>query len=306
MLGYLCNLLNDMGPVSRFIPASPAYPRHPDQVNWKAIDARHGRVLLRSVRGRPRISVWDPVTGERWELPPLSDAWYEDDEDYWNAAVLCAATGCGHLDCRGKPFLVVCAGSCGTEMISLCIYSSETGSWSEPIFAAPRPEYGVTDQAPPALVGNTLYFMVRMGTGILRYDLVTREATMDENLAVKSLNYSSVPMALEDGGMALGVENYSKLFLWSMETSPKGDISWKKIRMIELNELLPVTVRDRPVDVNCFAFVPPFGILVYTPPRLFSIDLMSDKVEVVCEGRYMSGIVPYRSFYIPGITLHGF
>ncbi|KAF8731962.1 hypothetical protein HU200_015912 [Digitaria exilis] len=90
MLGYFCNLYpdagnpnrnKDAGPVSRFFPASAAYPRHPDQANWSALDARHGRVLLRSVRGHPRISVWDPVTGERWELPPLSDAWYEDDED---------------------------------------------------------------------------------------------------------------------------------------------------------------------------------------------------------------------------------
>ncbi|KAF8772444.1 hypothetical protein HU200_005771 [Digitaria exilis] len=119
MLGYFCNLYpdagnpnrnKDAGPVSRFFPASAAYPRHPDQANWSALDARHGRVLLRSVRGNPRISVWDPFTGERWELPPLSDTWYEDDEDHWNAAVLCAATGgggCDHLDCRGKPFLVV-------------------------------------------------------------------------------------------------------------------------------------------------------------------------------------------------------
>nr|CAB3452280.1 unnamed protein product [Digitaria exilis] len=206
MLGYFCNLYpgKETGPVSRFFPASPACPPLPDQINRSALDARHGRVLLRKdmIRGCARLSVWDPVTGERWQLPPLSlDAWNDDDDDddddEWSAAVLCAAssTGCGHLDCRGKPFLVVCAGSpAGAEQIFLCVYS-------EPAVAAPRPDYGVSDQVPPAL----------------------------------------------DGGMALGVENYSKLFLWSMETgSPKRDISWKKIRMIELNELLPVTVRDAP------------------------------------------------------------
>jgi len=38
---------------------------------------------------------------------------------------------------------------------------------------------------------------------------------------------------------------------------------------------------------------------------LFIIDLKSDKVEMVCEGKIMHGVVPYTSFYIPGTILLG-
>ena len=53
--------------------------------------------------------VWDPITGERWELPLLS---WSFNPYSWNAAVLCAsAVACDHLDCHRRPFLVVLVGT---------------------------------------------------------------------------------------------------------------------------------------------------------------------------------------------------
>ncbi|KAF8731961.1 hypothetical protein HU200_015911 [Digitaria exilis] len=118
-----------------------------------------------------------------------------------------------------------------------------------------------------------------MDDTILRYDLITQEASMVDNKAAKLIiGLSSAPMTIQDGGMAVGVSN-SKMFLLSMVTnSPKGDISWKKIREIDLNNLSPV--KDRLVNPDFFAFVPALGILVATLQELFCIDLKSDEVEV--------------------------
>lgn len=79
---------------------------------------------------------------------------------------------------------------------------------------------------------------------------------------------------------------------------------WAQIRVIELKKLLPADAL--PVYANCFAFARGVGILVDRNDRLFIIDLKSDKVQMVCEGRIMHGVVPCMSFYIPGTTLLGF
>ena len=60
-----------------------------------------------------------------------------------------------------------------------------------------------------------------------------------------------------------------------------------------------------PSTLIVFAFVRGVGIVVGTKNGLFIIDLKSDKVEMVCEGKIMHGVVPYTSFYIPGTTLLG-
>ena len=306
MLGFLCNLPGKGGYASRFVPASPACPPHADLERWRrhALDSRHDRVLLHAAGPSPHLNVWDPVTGERWELPPPLGVWNWWPGD-WNAAVLCAASGgaCDHLHCRGAPFLVVFVGDDAWQ-ISLFTYSPEAGSWSEPIFAAPASEYGVYS-APTALVGNSLYFNIGMGFSMLRYDLITRETSFIDHIPVKSIIHDRTePMTMEDDGILVAVfNNYERLLLWSMEENPNGDAVWPQIRVIELKKLLPADAF--PVYPNCFAFVRGVGIVVGTKNGLFVIDLKSDKVEMVCEGKIFQGVVPYMSFYIPGTTFLG-
>ena len=304
MLGFLCNLPGKGGYASRFVPASPACPPHADLGRWRwhTLEARHGRVLLCAADGSPHLNVWDPVTGEQWELPPppLPAVWNYWMPGRWNAAVLCAASGgaCDHLHCRGAPFLVVFVGD-DAGQISLFTYSPEAGSWSEPIFAAPASEYGVYS-APTALVGNSLYFMIFRGDSMLRYDLITRKTSVIDHTPAK-YHDPTEPIMMGDGGVLLvAVENYNRLFLWSMEENPNGDIVWAQIRVIELKKLLPADVIN-----HCgFGFIHGVGILVGTNNGLLIIDLKSDKVKMVCEGN-IYGAVPYMSFYIPGATLLG-
>ncbi|GJN10450.1 hypothetical protein PR202_ga28544 [Eleusine coracana subsp. coracana] len=163
MVGLLCNLEDADGKyVSRFVPTPPpSGPPRADLRGWRALDARHGRVLLRDLVWGSYLDVWDPFTGERRQLtatPPIQDRWS------WNAAVLCAQyDACDHLVCRGGPFLVVVLGANDAHSMSVCFYSSDTARWSTPRRLARLPEHGV-DVVPPVLIGNALYFGIDLGS----------------------------------------------------------------------------------------------------------------------------------------------
>ncbi|TVU08765.1 hypothetical protein EJB05_42177, partial [Eragrostis curvula] len=90
--------------------------------NLTAIDARHGRILLRRNYPRRGFVVQDPITGERRKLPMPIHSFSRS-----NAAVLCSATltagsSCDHLNCRRCPFFVVFLG-CSRWEIFAYIYS---------------------------------------------------------------------------------------------------------------------------------------------------------------------------------------
>ncbi|KAL6622695.1 hypothetical protein ACP70R_032574 [Stipagrostis hirtigluma subsp. patula] len=217
MLGFLCNLRDDDGS-SRFVPTAPFCRPQANLLDRRALDARHGRVLL---SGRPRydLVVWDPVADGWWELPapslhrPFSR----------NAAVLCAAHGtCDHLDCHHGPFLVVFVHSDGSQM-SVYIYSSEASAWSEPIYGPQSPVYGV-DLVPTALAGNALYFVIDASYSILEYDLATRKMSVI-HLPKTSVDFA-VLTTMEDGGLGFARLVESKLYLWSMEGDFDGDAEW--------------------------------------------------------------------------------
>ncbi|KAK3126246.1 hypothetical protein QOZ80_7AG0553750 [Eleusine coracana subsp. coracana] len=112
VLGLLCNSM-DKGhfeeDVVRFVPAASFPPTQRVRLNYRAIDARHGRVLLRCMLWdcddllNGEFVVRDPITHKERVLPSLPRY-----PDRWSAAVLCAATAsgtCDHLDCSGGPFL---------------------------------------------------------------------------------------------------------------------------------------------------------------------------------------------------------
>ncbi|CAD6221568.1 unnamed protein product [Miscanthus lutarioriparius] len=100
MLGMFCN--RELIRVSHFLPTTAFRPHHAERVPI-ALDARHGRVLLRGEDWA--LVVWDPITDEEWKVPfpPKCTG-----VPYWTAAVLCSADGtggCDHLDCHRRPFI---------------------------------------------------------------------------------------------------------------------------------------------------------------------------------------------------------
>ncbi|KAM3293654.1 hypothetical protein ACQJBY_036916 [Aegilops geniculata] len=196
LLGLLHRLQVLQGrPPARFASTTsmPDFP-HPGSDGRRArpLDCRHGRVLVyMRMDGNMDYLVWDPVTGDRHGVPAPDIDWLIE-----SAVVLCAADGCDHLDCQGGgPFRVVFAATHEHEdTIFASVYSSETGVWSVPVCLdkiseayvqhmaeglAYRPYY--TPYLQPrrgALVGDALYFTVRLGNAIIKYDLGKNRLSM--------------------------------------------------------------------------------------------------------------------------------
>ncbi|CAL5077295.1 unnamed protein product [Urochloa decumbens] len=88
-----------------FVPTAAFRPTPPqtEQRGWRALDSRHGRVLLRRPRGERfemgGLVVWDPNTEEKRELPSTP----RHTSSNSNAAVLCSAGACNHLIATGDP-----------------------------------------------------------------------------------------------------------------------------------------------------------------------------------------------------------
>jgi hypothetical protein len=106
--------------------------------------------------------VWDPITNGRWGVPvPGIDC------STSTGAVLCAKQHCDHLGCHGLPFLVATVVS-SSRTTSACVYSSESGLWSDIITLNRQDE--INDYGRSFLVGNTLYFPFT-SYSVLRYNL---------------------------------------------------------------------------------------------------------------------------------------
>ncbi|TVU41302.1 hypothetical protein EJB05_14807, partial [Eragrostis curvula] len=218
--------------IARFVPVvrSSLTPR--ERRGWRAIDSRHGRVLLQrrpsSFLSLTAFSVWDPLRDQLRELPPLPRSGLSSS---WNAMVVRATAGydCDHLDC---PFLVVFLGSdhCAGKFFAY-LYSSITDAWSEPTTYAPFYWYLWALGRVPHL-SNALYFLVTNPILILRYDLVTRQLTVIDPPRVQHGFISLSTM--EDGALGCVAAGF-RLYLWLRE----GEMGWVKTRVIKVNTLVP-------------------------------------------------------------------
>ncbi|CAL5006679.1 unnamed protein product [Urochloa decumbens] len=131
-----------------------------DNKQWKIFGCRHGRVLLYN-REQKEIVVWDPPTGDhrRVAVPPEFD---NEERTIWNGAVLCAAAADPshvHGSFSSCLFKVAVVGvTSDNTQVFACIYSSETGKWSD-LVATAVPFVVYCFSHPGTLVGNTLYWM---------------------------------------------------------------------------------------------------------------------------------------------------
>ncbi|WVZ61626.1 hypothetical protein U9M48_011474 [Paspalum notatum var. saurae] len=286
--------------VARFVP-TPFRPRRTEHRDRRAVDARHGRVLLtdKDTPGQNTLEVWDPITDGLWQLPAVA----LPQPINWNAAVVCAAHGaCGHQDCRREPFLVVLLDS-ATANIRARVFSSDSAVWSKPTYGPPSPEYGFAI-TPAALAGNALYFVV--DAGILEYNLATQITTMIH--VPPKTSYDAVVLTTTgDGQLGFARVEDTKLCLWLVETHPEGGAVLSLVRSIELETVLPVIV---PLIHDCslsFAHGDGVGVIYFgTSAAWFSIDLKSNQVrEQERRDGQLSILIPYMSFYTPDLHRYG-
>ncbi|KAK1612339.1 hypothetical protein QYE76_036012 [Lolium multiflorum] len=208
LLGLLHKLVVMQGPPPDRFASTTSIPEFPhpgsDGRRTRPLDCRHGRVLVHMLEhdaGQGYL-VWDPVTGDRHDLP-------EPDVDWliYSAAVLCAADGCDHLDCHGGPFRVVFAATHDREdIIVASVYSSETGAWSAPVsldyIPYLQPRRGT-------LVGDAVYFTVRHDNAIVKYDLGKDRLSMIESPQPKEWDIAL--MAMENASLGFACIQGSSL-----------------------------------------------------------------------------------------------
>ncbi|CAL5034475.1 unnamed protein product [Urochloa decumbens] len=324
-LGFVCNLATVHGgaAVAHFVATSPSSfrpPRAAVHPQMRALDARHGRVLLlhdpplkqvTSSVSAIRLVVWDPIADEHRELPAPPMAMHPS---CWNAAVVCAAAGCDHLDCpRHGPFKVVVVGvrPDRTHMYS-CVYSSEPGgAWSRkqtaPSTLGPHCCFKLK---PSALVVNALHFVFRsqMRTSrILRYDLATKEMSAIELPC--SAYYLPRGCLVPTGDGRLGFVEVGlddKLYLWSSRVDGLSRIAeWRQSsRAINVKALLPAKTKIYGGLRGEVGFAGGIGIiLVMTAVENFLIDLKSKQARKLAEDVCFDDVFPFTRFCIPEKSL---
>ncbi|TVU40561.1 hypothetical protein EJB05_14028, partial [Eragrostis curvula] len=268
---------------SAFAPTASSFPplaaRHGGGL--RVVDARHGRVLLRSNQtyfpSEGALVVWDPITDQHTKLPLLPQRFLMS----WTASVLCAASldgTCDHVDCNHGDFLVFFVAS-GHEELAY-VYSSETGAWSQPIATHLQWPY-LPHRAhwwPSVLAGDALYFLFQW-----------------ENIVL---------MATEDGRLGFAKVVDSKLYLWTRtdDDDPSGYQGWKQSRAIQLKKLLPVGADSKTIDVDVVAIADGAAIVFLgTRHDIFAFDPKSDKVTMAWKDTSPSDVYPYVSFYTPAM-----
>ncbi|OQU92620.1 hypothetical protein SORBI_3001G377100 [Sorghum bicolor] len=269
MLGVFCTRHS----VSSFVPTSSVPLPHAMRSNWRAIDSRHGRVLLRSlpwghdflVLSAGNLLVWDPITDEQCPLPKLPDQLFSRVPCTWTAAVLCAAADgvCDHIDCHsGGSFLVVFMCTAAREAFT-CVYSSETGAWSEPTSAK------------------------------------LRHAEETSLIRLPRTNYRQIALVkMVDGRLGFSGVHESKLYLWSREAGSEKYAGWAQSQVIDLETLLrPLGTLMDSLDVICF--VDGVAAIFSGTDEVFAIDLKSGRITKIGELMGINNIVPYMSFYTP-------
>ncbi|KAM0889589.1 hypothetical protein ACQ4PT_027553 [Festuca glaucescens] len=321
LLGFLHRRMVMQGdPPARFASTTsvPEFP-HPgsDGRRTRPLDCRHGRVLVHMLqhgKGRPGYLVWDPVTGDRHSLPP------EPKKMDWlicSAAVLCAADGCDHLHCHGGPFRVVFVATHQRKNVILAtVYSSETGAWSVPVCLDDTCESYARHMRDPdapfspnytpylqprrgTLVGDALYFTVRWRNAIVKYDLGKNRLSMIDP-PWPPPNVCSIALMAMENDTSLGFARIlgSSLCTWSRKEEV---VEWVQYRVIELEKTIPVANReDKPYVVG---FAEGVGVIfVSSGVGLFTVKLNSGQVKKVDKSRKYFSVLPYMSFYTPGMT----
>ncbi|CAL4939311.1 unnamed protein product [Urochloa decumbens] len=311
MLGFFCT--NYWSSSSRFVPTSSFPLPHAIRRDWRAVDARHGRVLLNTAASWDEfwfgcsgdtLVVWNPITGGQHRLSKLPAHMYPRPYPYccsWTAAVLCAAAegSCDHLDCHRGPFLVVFVCASLREVFA-SVYSSETGSWSGPAPAQLRRGH-VDVAAPNVLVGNAIHFVSSNNSGrsnrILKHVLGTQEISLIR-LPRKPYRHIAL-MTTADGGLGFAGVHESKLYLWSRVPDNKGYAGWEQRQAIVLE-----TIGTPPASLNIIYCL--YGIAAILradqqDQECYIVNLKSCQIRKIPEDRATCLIVPYMSFYTPAL-----
>ncbi|CAL5091718.1 unnamed protein product [Urochloa decumbens] len=302
LLGFLHNSHRGRHNLPRFVPttALPCPKPEFDYLDWWAMDCRHGRVLLHEYY-KNSLLVWDPIIGRRRRL---RDPRFPHSPFDYSAVVLCAIDGCNHLDCHDGPFHIVFVDV--NEFIGLTrawVYSSEAATWSKPTSVQLCKGNDDSHLGRGVLIGDQIYFMLQSNVRILKYDLGNHCLSVinSQDLGLYS-DSGIVLMPIADGSLGIISVKDSSLCLWSRIVNLNGVAEWVRFRAIELQELIPIDILGNGPEVVGFA--EGAGIVfVRTDFAAFTIELKSGRARKVGKSEDFFDVLPFMSFYTPGMVV---
>jgi hypothetical protein len=151
------------------------------------------------------------------------------------------------------------------------------------------------------LIGDEIYFALREAATIVKYDWANNLLYVIKPQP-PAMHGGFALMVMEDHSLGLaGIED-SPLHLWSRRVSLEGIEEWVQSRVIDLEKKMPMAY---PSDfASVVGFAEGVGIIfVSTGVGLFMMELKSGRVRKVSEPGDFSSVLPYMSFYTPGIVL---
>ncbi|CAL5055718.1 unnamed protein product [Urochloa decumbens] len=275
----------------------------------RPLDCRHGRVLVQvwhERRRRLEYLVWDPITGDRHDLPTPDFDWV-----IYIAAVFCASDGCDHLDCHGGPFrvaFVAMATDLRKDIVKASAYSSETGAWSAPVSLGDYAQhmrnalYEKLCYQPFAqgrrgpVIRDQVYFALRGGNEIIKYNLHGNCLSVINPPPHNA--YEIALMVMEDSSLGFAHIEYCSLYLWSTKVDSQGVAEWVQRRVIKVETLEPTVYPSQgPFVVGSAEGL---GVIFISAcAGLFTLDLKSEQMRKVDEPGDYFNVLPYMSFYTP-------
>ncbi|XP_044352838.1 uncharacterized protein [Triticum aestivum] len=272
------------------------------------LDCRHGRVLLTNEPPQDHVIVCDPIIGEqrRVQVPPEFKLCYDV-----NWAVLCSASNHDHVhgSCHSSPFKLVLISPLGEDnRLAACVYSSETGIWSNIISTAVPYEIhyvGISG----LLVGNSLCWLLDpISDGILEFDLDDESlAVIRGPLVTNDFSHDS-PWIIhaEDGALGFAVLSYHHLQLWQRNTNCHGAATWVLRNTIDMRAILGLPPQIEVMKKGILGCVEDADeILLWVGRSVYMVQLKSMQSRKLCEISHFTYCHSFKSFYPPGTTIAG-
>ncbi|OEL14043.1 hypothetical protein BAE44_0024938 [Dichanthelium oligosanthes] len=259
------------------------------------------------------LVVCDPITDNHQLLPDQPYQYQpgqpEPPYSHFTGAVLCAVDGCNHLDCREGPFRVVFTATAYQNVDVVftwaSLYSSETGTWTEPTIVYPGPVMDPLDgdvMGPSLLAGDSLYFTLDLQNNrtVLRYDLGGGALSVMDPPPLL-VRRDTFLVTGEDGGLGVAaVESYS-LRLWSWKAAD----GWALHRVIDLEMMIPFTVGISTIVFKVIGYAEMSGIIFVSANGITSsVRLRSGRVSNFNRILNVNTIFPFETFYTLGMQGH--
>lgn len=281
----------------------------------KMLGCRHGRVLL---SGWVELIVIAPITGEECHLsiPPEFKS-----GRYVTGAVLCAAADHDHVhgSCHSSPFKVVLLSMStyydGPQPAFACIYSSETGIWSD-LISTPTPCQLHGTASHGSLIGNALYWLCRQGSYIVEFDLDGQSlALIRASPTIYDARHrfdSHEIIEIVDGvvGLAILSHCYYNIQMWQREVNCQGVTKWVLWKTIDMHNIhgIPHGIEgERSELIFSLRYAEDTDdIFLHVGTSVYVVQLKSMHSKKLCETHYINGYYSFKSFYMPGATIaHG-